>query len=179
MELIEMAAAFGADWGQGYAISKPVPPEAILNLAAEWAWTIDPDHPRYPLGEQARAFSQASLAFDGQRAIETHLHWRHDFERRIRGDGKPLNWQIVSRDDKCSLGHWLYRRREVCTAEQRPLLEKLISQHASFHKIAGNLVRRVQQNEEIDEVLVELRDGEIVNQSMRLTALLNELIDLM
>ena len=177
-ELIEMAAAFGADWGQGYAISRPVPPETILNLVTEWVWTIDPDHPSYPLSEQARAFSQTSLVFDWQRAIETHLHWRHDFEMRIRGDGKPLSWQIICRDDKCFLGRWLYRQQRVCTAEQRPLLDKVITQHAAFHKIAGNLVRRVQQNEEIADVLVELRDGEIVNQSVHLVTLLNELIDL-
>ena len=173
-DLVEMAAAFGADWGQGYAISKAIAPETLLAWASAQMWAIDPEHPVHALGRRARAFNQEFLLTDWKNAVETHQRWRLDFERRLQGGGKPLDWQSVCRDDKCPLGQWLYRHQRVCAAEQRPLFEQIMAEHAAFHQMAGSLVRRAQEGGDVSAALAELSGGDIATQSSHLVALLDQ-----
>ena len=92
LELIEMAAALGADWGQGYAISKPIPPEDVLKFSNEWVFPIDPDYPAQALGKHAQAFSRGSFSFDWKRAIDP-----------INIGGATLRSVFAGRE-KCSTG---------------------------------------------------------------------------
>lgn len=174
-ELIEMAACLGVDWGQGYAIAKPLPPEAILNWAVDWDWAVDPDRPQHALGKRAYTFRQESLPFDWKHAIDTHANWNLAFFERIRGQGKPLNWRVVCRDDLCQLGRWLHRHRHTCTPELRPRYEEAMHAHAQFHHMAGTLARRAEQEGDVANVLAELQDGELADQSARLIDLLKAL----
>ena len=52
-DMVEAAALLGADVGQGFALGRPMPPEAILPWARGFAWTIDRQTPRTPLGALA------------------------------------------------------------------------------------------------------------------------------
>ncbi len=174
-ELIEMAACLGVDWGQGFAIAKPLAPEAILAWAVDWNWTLDPDRPRHALGKRAQIFRQESLPFDWRHAIETHKKWNVAFFERLRGQGKPLNWKVVCRDDVCQLGRWLYRHRQTDVPALRSLYEQALKTHAQFHRMAGDLVRRAEQNGDVVNVLAELQNGALVDQSNQLIHLLNAL----
>jgi diguanylate cyclase (GGDEF)-like protein/PAS domain S-box-containing protein len=175
VELIEMAACLGVDWGQGYAIAKPLPPEAILDWAVGWDYTVDPIHPQHALGKRAQTFRRESLPFDWKHAINTHANWNTAFLERINGHGKPLNWKVVCRDDLCHLGRWLYRHRHSCAPELRPLYEETMRAHAQFHQMAGVLTRRAEQDGDVGNVLVEIQNGALNDQSTRLIDLLKVL----
>ncbi len=176
-DLLEMAAALGVDWGQGYAIARPMPPEAVADWATHWVWSLNPDAPRHALGQRAQAYSREFLSLDWKRAIESHQHWRQNFERRLFAPGKPLAWQVVCRDDKCHLGRWLYRHRRTCRVEQRPLFDRVVTEHARFHTMAGRLLRRATEGEDRESVLLALHHGALPDVSARLVALLRELGD--
>lgn len=55
IELVEMAAALGAERGQGYAIAKPMLAESFLEWLKTWVWSVDPSRPVTALG----VFTQA------------------------------------------------------------------------------------------------------------------------
>lgn len=51
--LIEAAAILGADFGQGYGISKPMRKHDVMTWSRAWSFPIDPEHPRTALGALA------------------------------------------------------------------------------------------------------------------------------
>ena len=51
--LIEAAAILGADFGQGYGISKPMRAQEVMAWNQEWAFPIDAEQPRTALGALA------------------------------------------------------------------------------------------------------------------------------
>ncbi|MCL6562729.1 MAG: EAL domain-containing protein [Firmicutes bacterium] len=58
-DLVEMAAALGADYGQGYAIARPMPPEAWPGWAAGWRAGWAGEAPATDLGRRALAWREA------------------------------------------------------------------------------------------------------------------------
>jgi diguanylate cyclase (GGDEF)-like protein len=55
-DTVEAAAVLGADVGQGFALGRPMAPEAIPEWARSFAWTVDPQTPRTMLGALATAW---------------------------------------------------------------------------------------------------------------------------
>lgn len=51
--LIEAAAILGADYGQGYGISKPMRTQDVMTWKRSWTFPIDPEHPHTALGALA------------------------------------------------------------------------------------------------------------------------------
>jgi len=51
--LIEAAAILGADYGQGYGISKPMRARDVMSWSRAWSFPVDPEHPRTALGALA------------------------------------------------------------------------------------------------------------------------------
>jgi EAL domain-containing protein (putative c-di-GMP-specific phosphodiesterase class I) len=51
--LIEAAAILGADYGQGYGISKPMRTQDVIGWSQAWTFPIDAEHPRTALGALA------------------------------------------------------------------------------------------------------------------------------
>lgn len=84
--LIEAAALLGADAGQGYAIARPMPPDAVPGWAAGFALGLDPARPRTALG-----------------ALASHLAW----ELRLAAvrPSAPLWRQAAS--DACPLSEFI------------------------------------------------------------------------
>jgi len=54
-DLVEMVAFLGADYGQGYALAYPMPPEALAGWQAGFTYAVDPARPRTALGKRALA----------------------------------------------------------------------------------------------------------------------------
>lgn len=52
-DLVEMVAILGADYGQGYALARPMPPEALQEWAAGFNYAVDHARPRTALGLRA------------------------------------------------------------------------------------------------------------------------------
>jgi EAL domain-containing protein (putative c-di-GMP-specific phosphodiesterase class I) len=51
--LMEAAAILGADYGQGYGISRPMRTQDVMTWSGTWTSPIDPEHPRTALGALA------------------------------------------------------------------------------------------------------------------------------
>lgn len=51
--LIEAALLLGADFGQGYALARPSPPQSLTALLVDFRWTFDASVPRTALGALA------------------------------------------------------------------------------------------------------------------------------
>ena len=60
IDLIEAAAILGANRGQGYAISKPIPPEALSAWSEKFKWPIDVECPRTDLGARAALYRSSA-----------------------------------------------------------------------------------------------------------------------
>lgn len=174
VELIEMAAALGADWGQGYAIARPMPPEDVPHWIRSWHWDIDPAHPCTALGRRARAFSLDALSLDWKRAIDSHEQWKAAFERR-QASGRPLDWQLICRDDKCHLGRWLHQHRDHFAGARRELFDDVLSAHAEFHHALGDAVRNAQEHGADTAPTLAWDSAALEQYSRRLTLLLQRL----
>jgi EAL domain-containing protein (putative c-di-GMP-specific phosphodiesterase class I) len=56
--LVEMAAGLGADYGQGYALSRPFLPQAFADWMKEWHWVTASTEPDTELGRRALLFKR-------------------------------------------------------------------------------------------------------------------------
>lgn len=82
---------------------------------------------------------------DFRTAIDAHMRWKKRLEGYIGGDGaETLKVDVVSRDDQCVLGKWIYgeggRRYESLD-----LFKELCDVHAEFHVCAGRVVGEVDE----------------------------------
>jgi len=84
---------------------------------------------------------------DFMSAIEAHVRWKVRLEAYIAGTGdESLDPEVVSRDDQCMLGKWLYGEGGQSHGEQ-PRFQAVKDIHADFHRAAGDVVRTVDAGE--------------------------------
>jgi len=113
------------------------------------------------------------LAHDGLDAAEedtinfddfvyAHKQWSKKLRRVIEGRSEPQDPEVVSCDDKCALGLWIYGAgRQFQSAAD---YETLRTRHAQFHQCAGDVLRhvivgdRVQADLILSERLARLSD---------------------
>ncbi|MBX5467619.1 MAG: EAL domain-containing protein [Firmicutes bacterium] len=63
-DLVEMAVELGADFGQGYAIARPMAPAALAAWNQGRAWPVRPGRPETALGRLALAWRQSTARLD-------------------------------------------------------------------------------------------------------------------
>jgi hypothetical protein len=72
--------------------------------------------------------------------IKAHQDWRGRLIDYIGGtSAEALDEEVVCRDDRCALGHWIYDHGGRFYGDL-PLFQELKSQHADFHASAGLVV---------------------------------------
>ncbi len=174
-DLIEMALSLGVEHGQGYALSAPMPASELPAWLRGWRWERDAGRPATALGRQALLFARDVAPLDWTRVIASHQAYRSGIERTLRGDGVPLQWAIVQRDDACLLGRWMKRQEATIWSEARPLFAKVQDLHAQFHRGAGALLRLAQHDGDGNAALRELDSGGIDQVSERLVRALHQL----
>jgi hypothetical protein len=86
---------------------------------------------------------------DVNEAIQAHAHWKGKLAAYIAKPNHSLNADSLSRDNECELGKWLYGegRKQSGWAGYA----QLISDHARFHKAAGEIVRKADAGERMEE----------------------------
>jgi methyl-accepting chemotaxis protein len=89
-----------------------------------------------------RGSSNLNSEFDFAKAVQAHLDWKRKLHEAIEGRGDPIDAAVVSCDDRCALGQWIYGAggRFAKYAEHGSLR----SSHADFHRCAGNVARLAQ-----------------------------------
>ncbi len=103
--LIEAAAQLGVDSGQGYAIARPMPRDAVPGWAAGFGLSLDPEQPRTELG-----------------GLAAHVAWEH----RMTAFGASPARQLLVDSDMCGLAAYLREQHR----HDRDRLETL---HAEVH----------------------------------------------
>lgn len=104
-------------------------------------------------------------------AIHTHQAWKRRLLQLVQGDAaEALDPDHVGRDDCCELGAWLHASPPV-PARERELFERVVAQHARFHRLAAEMVRRIQRGDGTQaQAEHELTRGEYARVSRALIA---------
>ena len=86
---------------------------------------------------------------DFDEAMAAHSEWRMKLANYIRKPDKSLSASIVSKDNQCALGKWLYaegQRHGVL-----PEYTQLVEAHKRFHAAAGIIIARADKGENVTE----------------------------
>lgn len=74
-------------------------------------------------------------------AIAAHSQWKVKLRMYISGTGEKHDPNVVCKDNLCALGKWIYG--EGAKYKTDPLFEPLRISHAEFHKVAAEVIRKV------------------------------------
>jgi hypothetical protein len=111
---------------------------------------------------------------DFRTAIDAHVRWKKRLESYIEGTGQEqLKVEVVSRDDQCVLGKWIYGEGGQRYGSHE-LFEELKTVHAKFHVCAGHVVTEVDQGRN-DKAVEMLHTGDYPKVSARVKLLLARL----
>src|SRR5689334_24920780 len=82
-------------------------------------------------------------------AIKAHSSWKMRLAEYLRKPDGSLKATDVEADNKCPLGQWIYGEgAKFSTLSEYSTLK---SQDASFHKAAGNVVRKADSGQSVTE----------------------------
>jgi methyl-accepting chemotaxis protein len=84
---------------------------------------------------------------DFDEAVSTHSKWKRKLRHYVAKHDGSLRPADVSLDHKCVLGQWIYS--EGATYSSLPEYIRLKYEHARFHGIAAELVRRANAGESV------------------------------
>jgi hypothetical protein len=100
-------------------------------------------------------------------AIDAHMKWKMRLENYINGtSGEDLRVEVISRDDKCPLGEWIYGPGGDSYGAIQAF-DDMKAMHAHFHGCAGQVLAAAQAGKK-DEALRMLDQGEYVRASERI-----------
>jgi len=99
-------------------------------------------------------------------AIDAHMKWKTRLENYINGTSEEnLKVEVVSCDDQCPLGHWIYGPGGESFGHIQSFAD-MKAMHAHFHNCAGHVLATAQQGRK-DDALRMLDHGEYVRASER------------
>lgn len=78
---------------------------------------------------------------DFNKAVLAHGKWKERLQDFASGTGGSLDPDIVGRDDRCEFGAWLHG--DGAAAKSQPSYAAVVSAHATFHRCAADIVRRI------------------------------------
>jgi len=86
---------------------------------------------------------------DFRRAIDAHVQWKSKLLAYIAKPDGSLHAATVSLDDQCELGKWIHGEGQRFAT--KPEFQKLIADHARFHRAAGDVIRRADSGQSVSE----------------------------
>jgi len=142
--LIEVAMVLGADFGQGFALARPMPAAALSDWIRQFAITVDPARPTTALGALAAHWlweygGHDRDAADPERAHE-HCALAHYLRMQSLTDGEVGH---VHADM-----HRLARDKGINSAEYRATMSQMVT--LLMNAPAGHAVGDAQMHSEID-----------------------------
>jgi methyl-accepting chemotaxis protein len=80
-------------------------------------------------------------------AIAAHMKWKGRLQSYLDGTSEEkLDPMVICRDDQCVLGKWIHGPA-LNYFHNDEGFHKLRSDHANFHFVAGNVVKKVQEED--------------------------------
>ncbi|NEX23523.1 HAMP domain-containing protein [Thiorhodococcus mannitoliphagus] len=107
-----------------------------------------------PPSDRQRTQSAAD-EIDFESFVEGHKQWSKKLRRVVEGRSEPQDPALVSCDDKCALGQWIYGQGQRFKSAQS--YEGLRTKHAQFHLCAGDVLRHadIGEREQAGRILVD------------------------
>lgn len=100
-------------------------------------------HSRIDAEKKAAIRSQIDLP----QAIQAHVNWKVRLQNYVDGKSdEKLDPMVVCRDDQCALGKWIHGPA-MDHFHEFEAFHQLRADHAQFHFVAGNVVKKVQEND--------------------------------
>ena len=131
-----------------------------------------PGQPAPPAPADARGSDVGGLDFKG--AVDAHMKWKKRLLDYIDGDStEELKVDVVCRDDRCPLGHWIYGRGGSEFGYSETFFD-MKAHHANFHRCAGEVLRAAQSGDR-EGALQLLHHGDYLRASERVKTLLAKL----
>ncbi|MEW8218556.1 MAG: bacteriohemerythrin [Candidatus Thiodiazotropha taylori] len=156
----EMLLKLGCQYGQGYAIARPMPSEEVLQWLSDW-------QPDQLWSETVR------LSRDDQPLLFAAVEHRAWIAHLLQyAQGEKLAPPVLDRH-QCRFGQWLDGQANTRLADS-PMLQKIISIHESIHDSAEQLVNQ-KIGVEVKDFLSEIETFESHRDELLL--LLNELME--
>ncbi|MBK6909207.1 MAG: CZB domain-containing protein [Rhodocyclaceae bacterium] len=97
-------------------------------------------------GRALRSFTPPQLTrsgsagrFDFEAAMNAHMAWKGRLRDFIQGRGEALDPAVISCDDQCALGKWIYGDGRALSHHRH--YGELKRHHAEFHQCAGDVVK--------------------------------------
>lgn len=107
-------------------------------------------------------------------AVDAHMKWKIRLETYINGTSREdLKVEVVSRDDQCPLGKWIYSQGGGRFGYSETFFD-MKAHHAHFHRCAGEVLAAAQAGEK-DRAMRLLQQGDYVRASERVKKLLAKL----
>jgi hypothetical protein len=88
---------------------------------------------------------------DFDQAVSAHSNWKRQFRLRLQNHDGGLSLADVSSDDKCDLGQWIHG--EGASYSSLPEYTKLKYEHARFHTLVANVVRKANAGDSVVDLL--------------------------
>lgn len=102
------------------------------------------------------------MDFDG--AIQAHVEWKTKIRAYLLKRDGSLNAPLVSQDNQCALGKWLYG--EGAKYSTIPEFNTLKTEHAKFHKFTAQIIELANAGK-VQEANAMLQSG---SEFMKLSA---------
>lgn len=110
---------------------------------------------------------------DFNAAIKAHSAWKLKLSSYIRNPDKSLDHDHVCKDNQCDLGKWIYGEGGAYNSFAE--FTKLKSEHARFHKAAGDVVRKANNGINMTEEIALGANSEFAHAS---SAVVTAIMDL-
>ncbi|MDR2012292.1 MAG: CZB domain-containing protein [Rhodanobacter sp.] len=107
-------------------------------------------------------------------AVVAHVKWKIRLEDYLNGTStETLDPIIICRDDQCTLGKWIYGPALKYFSDSDEF-RQLRTDHARFHFLAGNVVKKVQENDRASaEVMMTNEYPQVSHKVVRALSELN------
>jgi hypothetical protein len=104
-------------------------------------------------------------------AVDAHMKWKVRLESYINGTStEQLTVEVISRDDQCPLGKWIYDRGGEKFGYSETFFD-MKAHHAHFHRCAGDVLAAAQAGDTVKATRL-LQGGDYIKASERVKMLL-------
>jgi hypothetical protein len=107
-------------------------------------------------------------------AIQAHQSWKRRLIQYAQGEtNEAIDIERLRCDTCCELGDWLHTRAQV-PRRYFGVFERLIEDHAQFHRVAAAVAEQVQEGQR-QLAMQAITRGEFARQSAKVVGALSEL----
>lgn len=86
---------------------------------------------------------------DFSQAISAHTEWKARLLKYIENPDNSLKADLIANDKLCQLGQWIESQSKIY--ERLPEYQRLVCDHAKFHKHAAQIVDKANQGQYVTE----------------------------